>query len=72
MIKKHTTHPKNLEVFKILSFSLAWSMNPTVSIMETMSHPIEKVEFPTVTLCPENFNPERFGPAIQVLDYFQR
>ena len=40
--------------------------------METMSYPIEKIEFPTVTLCPENSNPERFGPAIQVLDYFKR
>ena len=47
-------------------------MNPTVSIMETISYPIEKIEFPTVTLCPENSNAERFGPAIQVLDYFQR
>ena len=61
----------NNTVFKIISFSLAWSENPTVSIVETISHPIDKVEFPTITLCPENFNPQRFGPAIQVLDYFQ-
>ena len=73
VIKKDITHP----LFRIIMhfsklFFLAWSENPTVSIVETISHPIETVEFPTITLCPENFSPDRFGPAIQVFDYFQR
>ena len=51
---------------------LAWTLNPTVTKVDTINYPIEKVGFPTVTLCPENSNPQRFGPAIQVLDYLKR
>ena len=56
----------------ILHISLAWTDNPTITKLETINFPIEKVGFPTVTLCPENFNPQRFGPAIHVLDYLKR
>jgi hypothetical protein len=32
----------------------AWHDDFTVSVEETMVYPIEKVPFPTVTLCPQN------------------
>ena len=50
----------------------AWNENPTITIIETISYPIEKVTFPTVTICPQNSNPDRWGPTIKIFDHFQR
>ena len=41
-------------------------------VVETASHPIEDVIFPTVTICPETPNSDRWGPTIKILDHFQR
>ena len=51
---------------------LAWNENPTITISETMTYPIENVKFPTVTLCSRNSNPDRWGPTIKVFDYVKR
>ena len=56
----------------LLLFLIVWSENPTITIIETMSYPIEKVIFPTVTLCPQNNDPDRWGPIIKIFDHFQR
>ena len=50
----------------------AWNENPTITIIETMAYPIEKVIFPTVTICPQTSNPDRWGPTIKIFDHFQR
>ena len=43
-----------------------------MSMIESMSGPIENLAFPTVTLCPTNQNPDRWGPPIKLFDYMKR
>ena len=49
-----------------------WRKFPTKIVVETLAHPIENVSFPTVTICPQNSNSDRWGSTIKVLDYFKR
>ena len=42
---------------------------PVIDILDTTSFPIEKVEFPTVTLCPASSNSDRWGATIKLFDY---
>ena len=56
----------------IVFFPLAWEENLTISTSESMNHPIELVNFPTVTLCPKSSNPDRWGPTIKVFDNLKR
>ena len=48
----------------------AWEEIPTIS--KLWVHPVKGVIFPTVTLCPKNSNPERWGNAIKILDHLKR
>ena len=51
-------------------YSIAWiEDNAVIDILETASFPIEKVEFPTVTLCPDSPNSDRWGATIKFFDY---
>ena len=50
-------------------FFLAWYVHPIVS--KTVVIPIENVMFPTVTMCPKNSNPDRWGPVIKVFDQLE-
>ena len=52
------------------SFDIAWEEFPTAST--TLVFPIQKAEFPTVTLCQKNNNPDRWGAAIKIFDYLDR
>ena len=52
---------------KKIFFSTAWFTHPVKSV--TLVIPIKNVTFPTVTVCPKNFNPDRWGPVIKVLDH---
>ena len=36
-----------------------------------MSYPLEKVDFPTVTLCPESPDPDRWGLAVKLFDHLE-
>ena len=66
------TSYKEHYIFKIkISNILAWNERPTIVISESTNHPIEKVIFPTVTLCPIDSNPDRWGPAIKMFDYLE-
>ena len=59
--------------FLIIFFSfLAWTEIPTIMVVETASHPIEDVSFPTITICPQTTNSDRWGSTIKILDYAQR
>ena len=51
---------------------LAWIESPTVTVVETLAHPIYEVPFPAVTICPQNFNSDRWGATVKVLDYLQQ
>ena len=42
---------------------------PVIDILETTSFPIEKVEFPTVTICPASSNSERWGAVFKAFDH---
>ena len=37
-----------------------------------MTSPIEDLMFPTVTLCPKNPNPDRWGATIKLFDYMRQ
>ena len=61
---------KNKESF-FFYFSV-WYDSPTITVLETMTYPIEELTFPTVTLCPQDTNPDRWGATIKILDYVKR
>ena len=54
-----------------LVFLAVWIDSPSVTVVETLAHPIDEVSFPAVTICPQNFNSDRWGTTIKILDYFQ-
>ena len=54
----------------VITFILAWDEIPISS--KTLVYPIKKAEMPTVTLCPKNMNPDRWGPTIKIFDYLDR
>ena len=62
---------KDGDVFVNVSFTV-WIESPTITVVETLSHPINEVPFPAVTLCPRNFNSDRWGPTIKIFDYLQK
>ena len=50
-----------------IKFLLAgWIENPIKSVVLTF--PINKIVFPTVTLCPQDSRPDRWGTAIKIFD----
>ena len=51
-------------------FHLAWEEFPYTEKLIVYS--VKTSPFPTVTLCPENNSPDRWGPAIHVFDYLMR
>ena len=55
-------------------FSLStkgWRASPTVAVVETLAEPIDKIQFPAVTICPKNFNSDRWGPTLKILDFLR-
>ena len=66
-----TYHTKSLHVFisnpMKLFYFVAWDTDPVKS--KTLVEPIKDVMFPTVTLCPKNSNPDRWGPTIKIFDH---
>ena len=61
------TEFKTYSIFDITE----WETNPTINVIETMSYPLEKVDFPTVTLCPVSPDPDRWGFAVKLFDYLE-
>ena len=55
--------------FFTTSVLLGWRENPTTTLVETTTFPIEELDFPTITLCPKSFNSDRWGPTIKILNY---
>ena len=53
-------------------FFPVWYDSPTVTVLDTMTYPIEELTFPTVTICPQNSNPDRWGTAIKVFDHLEK
>ena len=50
-----------------LQFKLAgWYENPIKSVVLTF--PIEDIVFPTITMCPEDSRPDRWGSVIKLFD----
>ena len=48
---------------------LVWKDEPVMGILDSISHPIDEVEFPTVTLCPKTLSSDRFGALLKAFDY---
>ena len=42
---------------------------PVIDTLESTFYPIEKVEFPTVTLCPKSSNSDRWRAVTKLFDY---
>ena len=51
---------------KIKSTIAGWYENPIKSVVLTF--PLEDIVFPTVTLCPRDSRPDRWGSAIKIFD----
>ena len=52
---------------KIKILLAGWIENPIKS--KVLTFPIDKIVFPTVTLCPRDSRPDRWGTAIKIFDY---
>ena len=52
-----------------LCLILVWIEEPVIDVLDSTSFPIEKVEFPTITICQKSSNSERWGPFIKVFDH---
>ena len=39
--------------------------------MDSMTYPIESLQFPAVTLCPKDSRPDRWGPFIKIFDHLE-
>ena len=40
-------------------------------VLETTSYPIERLDFPTITLCPKSSNTDRWGIVIKLFDFLK-
>ena len=57
-----------LVLYLHIKFQLAgWYENPIKSVVLTF--PLNKIVFPTVTLCPRDSRPDRWGSAIKIFDH---
>ena len=54
------------------TFFPVWYDSPTVTVLDTMTYPIEELTFPTVTVCPQNSNPDRWGATIKAFDHLDK
>ena len=50
-------------------FTAGWRESQTMVVVETLAEPIDKIQFPAVTICPQTFNSDRWGPTLKILDY---
>ena len=51
-----------------MKFHLAdWYENPIKSVVLTF--PLDEIVFPTVTLCPQDSRPDRWGSVIKIFDH---
>ena len=37
-----------------------------------MAYPVEKVKYPSITMCPFNANSDRWGTPVKIMDYVKR
>ena len=44
-----------------------WIENPIKSVV--LVFPLDKIVFPTVTLCPRDSRPDRWGSVIKIFDH---
>ena len=40
-------------LFQVPTLYIQWQNDPVITILDTVGHPIEEVEFPAVTICPQ-------------------
>ena len=59
----HWNQWKRLKTKFVLS---GWIENPIKS--KVLTFPIDKIVFPTVTLCPQDSRPDRWGTVIKIFD----
>ena len=53
--------------YQVVSMLWLWGESPVITTLDTISYPIEKLEFPAVTLCPQ-------GSVLEIMDtvfYYQ-
>ena len=61
-----TEHWNKKQKSKIKLLLAGWIENPIKSVVLTF--PIDKIVFPTVTLCPQDSRPDRWGTTIKIFD----
>ena len=57
--------------FLLFNFYKVWNTSPSITVIDTVTYPIEELTFPTVTLCPRGTN-NRWGPVIKVFDHMKK
>ena len=64
---KMRSYPFPLIYKKNIQLKLAgWYENPIQSVVTTF--PIDKIVFPTITMCPQDSRPDRWGSVIKIFD----
>ena len=58
----HSTGPLSSILIKLAG----WYENPIKSVVLTF--PIKDIVFPTITMCPEDSRPDRWGSVIKIFD----
>ena len=58
-----------LRLTDLYLFPSAWYTDPITSV--TLVQSLKEATFPSVTLCPENSNQDRWGPVIKVFDHLK-
>ena len=48
-----------------------WISSPTISSVESFAEPVQTVQFPTITICPVNGEPDKWGFMRSVLNSFK-
>jgi hypothetical protein len=58
-----------LECILYSNLLLDWMDNPVMIYVETTDYPVEKIPFPTVTVCQKDNDPNNFQMMAKILNH---
>ena len=60
---------KQLNTLACRTSTLDWTTNPTMILVETTDYPVEKIPFPTVTICQKDNDPNKLILLEKILNH---